>query len=181
MINLAKAILPSAIEVEGNFFAIQTDFHYWIRFSQMLKETHILLDYDFLYVDEKPFDRQKGFEKLVEFYAPRNVLPRATSSDDNKTVLDYQYDGDLIYSAFMQMYNLDLVESHIHWHKFKALLAGIKDTKLNDVISYRCYTKTNKSYESAMNEMKASWEITQEMELTQEEREKLEQFNNSLK
>ena len=184
MLDLSKAKLPDTVEVDGNFYAIHTDFRFWINFSRLIKNQNCTLgEFDFIYCDEKPFDRKKGFVALMEFYSPKKELPRALGNQTNKTLLDYDIDSELIYSSFYQQYKIDLFDEklRLHWHKFLALMDGIRETKLTDVIGYRSYVKSSKKYEQTMAELQHSWEITTEMTLTDEEKKAIEDFDKLLK
>lgn len=53
---------------------------------------------------------------------------------------DFIQDSDLIYSAFLQAYGIDLYKEQgkLHWLQFKALLGGLPSaTKLSEVIAIR--------------------------------------------
>lgn len=45
-----------------------------------------------------------------------------------------------------------------HWHKIRALIAGLHDTKLSDVIGYRCYS----GKDAELNKMHRAWELPQD-------------------
>lgn len=51
---------------------------------------------------------------------------------------DFNIDSDLVYSAFLQVYNIDLENIEMHWWKFLSLFNGLPDnTKLSWVIQKR--------------------------------------------
>lgn len=179
MINLAKASLPSTITVEGLTFNIKTDFRYWIRFSQILSEkNHSEEDSRFLIIGMYdgiiPHNIEAGFEELKKFYSPSKLLPRHYNDGNTDIVLDYTIDADLIYSAFYEVYNLDLLDLNLqmHWWKFLALLDGLHNTKLNDVIGFRCYNPNDKTtYEQSQKRLKMQWELPQNRELSESTKE----------
>lgn len=77
----------------------------------------------------------------VEYDLAGNPM-RTTASDDTKqrAPYDIRYDGDYIYSSFLQAYGIDLfdVQGELHWRKFNALLSGLPEgTKLMEVIKIR--------------------------------------------
>lgn len=77
----------------------------------------------------------------VEYDLAGNPM-KTTASDDTKqrAPYDIRYDGDYIYSSFVQAYNMDLfdVQGKLHWRKFNALLSGLPEgTKLMEVIKIR--------------------------------------------
>ena len=178
MLDLTKKVLPDSIIVEGKTYFIHTDFSYWINFSKQIHDkTKLVKDFDFLYVDEKPEDRLAGFRELMNFYLDKHELPRATGEEPPEKTMDYALDADLIYAAFMQQYNIDLLEAKLHWWKFQALFFCLKDTKFTDILSYRAYNPNDKStYKDYMRKMHEAWQI--ESPATDAEKEVLERFNS---
>ena len=164
MIDLTKAKLPEAIEIGGLFYRIHTDFRYFIRLGQLLRGKDIKpSDCDFMFIQELPPDKIEGIKALIAFMNPPHILPRKSKREDaGAPVLDYTLDADLIYAAFMQQYHIDLSTELLHWHQFSALLAGLRDTKLNDVIGFRLWENTSgkkDDYTRAMQKLHDAWEI----------------------
>ncbi|MGC4441086.1 Gp15 family bacteriophage protein, partial [Streptococcus suis] len=68
-----------------------------------------------------------------------NLLPKKPQNapdDDKEALFSIKYDGEYIFSSFMQAYRIDLIEEQgkLHWQKFNALLSGLPDgTKLVEV------------------------------------------------
>ena len=175
MIDLHKKKLKDSILVNGEDYAIRTDFRYWLCFARTLKEAKSVMDFDFIYNGNAPADRSTGFEGLASFYNPPAPLPRPDGSGGGK-VVDFAQDADLIFSAFWEQYGIDLTEKDLHWHKFLALFRGLHDTKLNEVMGYRCHDEGDKSdFKKFMARMKAAWAL--EEELTDSERAAVERFN----
>ena len=177
MIDLTKKLLPSSIEAGGRWYGIKTDFRAWIRFSEIIEEEDAMFeDLEWLYEFDVPDDRKAGFEGLMRFFAPKRELPRATGGETRERLIDYRVDGDLIYSAFMERYGIDLVDADLHWHKFLALLDGLHDTKLSDVIGYRGWRKESKKYDAYMSDLKTAWTLPPK--LTEREQASVERFKN---
>ena len=125
--------------------------------------------------------KKEAFNELLEFYHPKTDLPRPSGKSEK--VLDYVIDSQLIFCAFLEQYGIDLTATdetghfiQMHWHKFLALLSGLHNTKLNEVMSWRCWdgdTKTD--YGKQMAKLRAAWELPPE---NQEEIDRdLEAFN----
>lgn len=179
MLDLTKKKLPQAVEVGGRFYRIKTDYRYWLRFLQVVKEPAMLDDFDFLYIADIPEDKQAGVDALAEFCFIKNPLPRSTGTNSDP-VFDYEIDADLVYAAFYERYGIDLLKVDLHWHQFNALLNGLHGTKLDDVISFRAFEPhDNTKYDQYMLNMKRAWQL--ETEMTQEETEALERFDSLLK
>ena len=176
--------LPDQIQAGGKFFFIKTDFRTWLAFSEVVNnKDSTLYDVDFVYADAIPSEelKKEAFDRLMDFYQPKTDLPRADGSKEK--VLDYVLDSQLIFAAFMEQYGIDLTATdengkfiQMHWHKFLALLSGLHNTKLNDVMSWRCWEGDTKTeYGKAMAKLKAAWELPPD---NQEEIDRdLEAFN----
>ena len=181
MIDLTKAKLPEAIEVDGSFYCIQTSFKYWLKFLQLSERRDSFPeDFDFMYKNQKPINRLEGFLALVQFCNPPQILPRVNKGEPAEKVIDYTLDADYIYAAFLELYGIDLVTSDLHWYKFQALFRGLHDTKLNEIIGYRLYENTGKRdiYTRHMEELRRAWELPLEAD---EEDEDLIEFENKLR
>ena len=136
--DLTKACLPDSVEVSGRLYKIHTGHSYWFRFSQILdQEKKYLHEFDHLYVDEVPEDRQAGVDALAAFFYEKKELPRV-DGESGPNILDYTIDADLLYAGIMQCYGIDLMEKQYHWHIVRALIGGLEGTKLNTIIGYRC-------------------------------------------
>ena len=77
----------------------------------------------------------------VEYDLAGNPMKTSASDDTKqKAPYDIRFDGDYIYSSFLQAYGIDLfdVQGKLHWRKFNALLSGLPEgTKLMEVIKIR--------------------------------------------
>lgn len=175
MIDLKKTRLPETVEVDGNLFAIHTSFKYWLRFLELIADSHTPpADFDFMYKNgNRPQNRLKGLVALVQFCNPPQELPRTQKDGESgEKVVDYSVDADYIYSAFLEQYGIDLVESEIHWYKFQSLFRGLHDTKLNEIISYRLWENTSGKrdpYTRQMEKLRSAWELPQDSDENDED------------
>ena len=178
MIDLTKRnALPNTIVSEGREFRINTDFRVWMAFEISLTKMRRddLLPVAYLFESEMP--EFCNINSLLEFSRPINELPRPIFGNSDVIVVDYELDSDLVYSAFLGQYGIDLVEvEHLHWHKFLALLSGLNDnTRLREVMGYRCYEKSTEKEEVWRAKLRRAWEIDR---LSMEEKEELDKFSN---
>lgn len=174
MIDLSKVKLPDCIELsDGKLFYVRTDFRTWLSFDKIVSNPDAVIDdVDFIYAEEIPSVEKKSeaFLQLLNFFRPESLLPRVISSQDKIKIVDYTIDADLIYSAFYEQYKIDLLSLdknghaiQMHWHKFLALLAGLHNTKLNEVMNYRCYEENDKTtYEESMKKLRQAWELPEQ-------------------
>lgn len=149
MINL---LLDDIEEIVKNRIKIDfdTNFRTCITFEIMMQ-------------NPKYSDRAKTFQALNLFYPEINQITNVKQAIDdiiwfyscgkdeetstqktknnrnNKQIYSYVFDNDLIYSAFKDQYNIDLVEiDYLHWWKFKAMFNGLKsDNKIAEIMGYR--------------------------------------------
>nr|DAZ67314.1 MAG TPA: hypothetical protein [Caudoviricetes sp.] len=117
----------------------------------------------------------------VEYDLAGNPM-KTTASDDTKqrAPYDIRYDGDYIYSSFLQAYGIDLfdVQGELHWRKFNALLSGLPEgTKLMEVIKIRKWKPQNgdsAEYKEEMRRLQKDYALPNE--IIEEEEEYEEEF-----
>lgn len=96
-------------------------------------------------VFEKYIEIVKASDVIVRYDIDGNVMPKKTKSkeqNEEKPLINIKYDGEFIFSSFMQAYQIDLIEQQglLHWQKFNALLSGLPDgTKMIEVIKIRSW------------------------------------------
>lgn len=170
MLDLAKTKLPDAIESEGKFFSLNTDFRAWLCFSRLINNPETReQELEFLFPYEKPKSIISTIPELLAFYNPVSTLPRSTGSDTSERVLDYDLDADLIYSAFYERYKIDLLQTdetghviQLHWHRFLALLNGLHDTRLNEIMGFRMWKRPKgklTDYDREMQKLHEAWKL----------------------
>lgn len=176
MIDLTSNALPDTIICKGREFRVYTDFRVWLKFEISLTKMRRddLLSVGYLFPDDMP--RYCDLNSLLEFSRPRNELPRPVFGNSDVVVVDYELDADLIYSAFLGQYGIDLVDvEYLHWHKFLALLSGLNDsTRLREVMGYRCYEPSTEKEEVWRAKLRRAWEIDR---MSMEEKEELDEFS----
>lgn len=177
MIDLTKKSLPNTVCVNGRDYSIYTDFRIWMKFEIAVARMGVNERIDVAYLFKNECPGYCDIKELFKFSRPERPLPRQTRHCD-EIVLDYEIDADLIYSAFLGQYGIDLVDTkELHWHKFLALLCGLNDsTKLLEVMQIRAYRKnTDKNYD-AYEEMKQAWRL--EPKLSEAEQAELDRFSD---
>lgn len=91
-------------------------------------------------------------------------MPDFLFEQEQERVIDYNEDSDLIYSAFMQVYKIDLIEEQgkLHWSKFQALLNGLPDTTvLSKIIEIRTWSEEDekKDYKQQRRMLKNKYKL----------------------
>ena len=164
MINLITG-LPQAVEVDGSSFFINTDFRYWLKFDKAIhKEGATLKDVSFVLKEPNKIN-VSVFKKLLKFHLNENTTPHSNGNNEsNIPIIDYEQDGEFIYSAFRKYYNINLLTEELHWHEFLGLFRGIfNDYK--DIVSYRSYKGKDKDY----IKLKNNWSLELVDDTTEEQ------------
>lgn len=140
--SILTETLPDHLLIKGKKCRIRTDFKTWLKLSEIIGE-----DDEFankipkilaLIFYELPPNLNYAFVAMMEFYSREQACKRKGGEGKSKAVFDFDYDGDLIYAAFLQQYNIDLCDTDMHWWKFKALFNGLsEDTHFAKVVQYR--------------------------------------------
>lgn len=86
----------------------------------------------------------KESDEAVQYDIEGNVMPTKPKENSDREGTPYSlfYDGEYIFSSFMQAYGIDLIEEQgrLHWKKFNALLAGLPEgTKFVEVLKIRSW------------------------------------------
>ncbi|WP_286154402.1 Gp15 family bacteriophage protein [Thomasclavelia cocleata] len=145
MLILDKKDLQKTITINnGTKIPIETDFRAWIKFSCILNDKYIdniykpyILFNTVLFSYDTNIEADKILDALLDFYCCNKSIAYS-KKPDNKIGFLFDYDMDLIYSAFMQQYRINLLTVDMHWWEFKALLSGLTDnTKFIQVVGYR--------------------------------------------
>ncbi len=135
---------PDYIIVRGERCPIKTDFKVWLEFSSLFGNG----EFDLMKVtecfkllfDELPPNMIEALKEIFNFYShsPSKESEDNRREKEQKRNFDFEYDADLIFSAFMQQYKIDLSEASMHWWKFKALFSSLsEDTQFMEVLKYR--------------------------------------------
>lgn len=148
-------ILVDKLPTEYKGLKIDTNFRSFILFellmqdSEISKEEKIMLTLNLFFHGEeiKTIDEiKKAINTVLWFY----TLGKSEEKEDNKKtkeakekkqkeIYSFEYDANLIYSAFLSQYNIDLNEiEYLHWWKFKSLFEGLNDNnRICEIMSYR--------------------------------------------
>lgn len=177
MIDLRNKALPDTIIVDGRAFKLKTDYRVWLEFGEKIRDEHCKMA-DLLFVFEDDVPTCDFFNELMSFYVNPNVTPNDSCDDGNDTdLVDFILDGEYIYASFMKDYHIDLINTDLHWYKFKALFSGLSDdTRIKQIMSMRGYKKSDKKLEQQYEELKRVWQLP--VRLTPSEQAILDEFNS---
>lgn len=144
--------LPHTLIINNKEITINTDYRLFVRFE----------------IEMQGNDTKKAIQNVLSAFYPAFLLNNITNEMVDKFIwfykcgkedttkksskkgskdraFDYEIDDDLIYSAFMETYNIDL-SKYMHWWKFKALLGGLNsECEFCKIKSYRLYDGKDKN------------------------------------
>ncbi len=140
--NMLTEKLPNTITIKGIEFPIKTDFRTWIRFSEIMsgsgEQAEKLAKAIRLVYNCLPPSLEETVTGMLDFFAVSKDSKQTAKKVSNRRVYAFEHDSALIIAAFRQQYGIDLLQSEMHWHEFRALLAGLtEETLFVKVIGYR--------------------------------------------
>lgn len=153
--NILVDLLPETIEVDGDKYAINSDFRTGILFEELMLDNK-LLDKEKaaialrLYYKVIPHDIDLAIEKIKWFYMTGKEPEKVSGGNEGpankeKRIYSYEHDAEYIYTAFLSQYGVDLQDiERLHWWKFKAMFLGLKeDNLIVKIMGYRSMKITN--------------------------------------
>lgn len=183
--NLLIDKLPETVEIDGLKYPIHTDFRISILFEQLLADTELtepekLMQALQLYYPLLPANIPTAIDQMLWFYRCGKEQKAAEDEKPSAAVFDYDVDDQYIYAAYLDQYGIDLQDVKLHWWKFKALFAGLReDNKLCKIMSYRAMDIPGdmpKAQKEFYKKMKKLYEIP----LPQAQQDKLSEIEAAL-
>lgn len=143
-------ILIDKLPQEYEGLKINTNFRSFILFELLMQDNNlkekekIAISLNLFYEGLEVKDYKKALDGILWFYSKgkSNKKKKETQTDEKKNkklIYSFEHDADLIYSAFLSQYSIDLNEiEYLHWWKFKSLFEGLNDeNKICQYMSYR--------------------------------------------
>lgn len=143
MKNLLKVRLPSAVEVGGISYKIDPLCDTALAILDLLndeafpKEDRRKMALEMFY-ETVPNDILGAYVEMVRFLSGGELPKDGEESKSGKRVLDYEQDGNAIYTHVWRLYGIDLQETPVHWWKFLAMMNDLGEkTLLQNLVSIR--------------------------------------------
>lgn len=166
--------LPEYVLIDGTEVKINTDFRFSIRFEQLfndntLNDKEIFARALEIYYPVIPQNINEAIEKMLWFYrCGKEISKKKKTSSSKDEIYSFDYDGDKIYSAFLDQYGLDLQDvDNLHWWKFKAMFGALKeDNEISKIMSIRAMDigKLPKEQQEYYKKLKKIYEIPRSKE-----------------
>jgi len=155
--NILIDYLPTTIEIDKKKYEIHSDFRTSIIFALMMQDDSLseeekLLGALKLYYPIIPDNVEEAINKIYWFYSRGNIEEdnkkvkqgKRIFKRNNKRAYDFETDSDLIFTAFMSQYNINLNKENLHWWEFMALFNSLKDdNEIVKIMNYRTIDLTS--------------------------------------
>lgn len=138
--NILIDQLPESVTVNGEEYAINTDFRTSMLFEMMMQDDTLEASEKTagalqLYYPEIPDDLNAATDEILWFYgcgkSDDPSRKRLNAKREHNRVYSFEYDDDYIYSAFLNQYGIDLQDiEYLHWWKFRSLFNSLTDDNL---------------------------------------------------
>ena len=146
MLWLKREDLPESVDVNGTILPIFADFRTWVRVDSVIQDNAIPEELklpvicDLIGINPFAFkgDQKDLWDAIMGFYFCDKKPRESYAKTNGRQGYRFEYDMDLIYAAFRQQYNIDLLDARLHWFEFKALFNALNDdTMIVRIIGYR--------------------------------------------
>lgn len=147
MLNVLYEKFPDHVLVHGVRYPIETDFREWIRFAELVEDDavswQIKAELMLNWYKEYPSDIESAIYALGDFLSAKSLYQESEKNEQNqenrKPAFSFQEDAGCIYSAFVDVYGIDLQTiPYMHWWKFKTLFDWLpENTEIKQRIMYR--------------------------------------------
>lgn len=184
--NILIDTLPTAVEIDGHEYRIDTDYRAAIRTILAYEDndltatekTAILLEN--LYLDV-PDNIEQAFLLGIKFLNGGEPVESDPEAEAPQRLYSFSKDANLIFAAFQQTHGIDLANTeYLHWWHFLALFMDLGgETAFCNLISLRKRVKSGKASKEerrAAHEMGDMFDVPKIDTRTMEEREKEAEF-----
>jgi len=147
-------ILIDRLPTDYKGLKIDTNFRSFILFELLMQDTELSdtkkIEFALqLFYKDKEFTSKEQIKKAIDCILWFYSLGKSEEKKDDKikekeykkqkAIYSYEHDANLIYSAFLSQYKIDLNDiDYLHWWKFKSLFEGLNDdNKICEIMGYR--------------------------------------------
>lgn len=118
-----KVLPEHVVDATGQTVAVDADFRTVLRCLRVLTDPDVSAA-DAAYLLMLWFFKGKYVPEAFTLFSA--FLSDGEEHDGSEPpVMDYEQDADAIYASFLREYGIDLLETDMHWVKFRALLSGL--------------------------------------------------------
>ena len=134
-------IIRERIKIDFNTdFRIGILFELLMQDNELTNESKILQAVNLFYPKpEQITDMKRAIDDILWFYRCGKEIKASQNENNNNQIYSYEFDDELIYSAFRNQYGINLQTiPYLHWWEFQAMFKGLKDdNKIVEIMGYR--------------------------------------------
>ena len=148
--NILLDYLPTSFVIDNKKYDFNYDFRTSILFCLLMQDVDLteeekILQGLQLYYPKIPNNKEEAYNNILFFYSRGKEDNSETKVKQGKRIFkrnnnrayDFEADSDLIFTAFMTQYNINLNRENLHWWEFMALFNSLNDT--NEVVKIMNY------------------------------------------
>ena len=153
--NILIDKLPTSTTINGKEYEFNSDFRNSIYFSIIMQDDSLSEEEKLykaleIYYPIIPTDIEKALEYIYWFYSKGKVEEdnskkvkegKKLFKRNNNRAYDFEVDSDLIFTAFMSQYGINLNRENLHWWEFMALFNSLNDD--NEIVKIMNYRTIN--------------------------------------
>jgi hypothetical protein len=191
--NILLDDLPTSFIIDGRRYDFHYDYRVSIRFCLLMQNEELtdeekIIEGLKLYYPTIPHNIEEAYKNILFFYSrgkeeidnKKVKQGKRIFKRNNKCAYDFEVDSDLIFTAFMSQYNINLNREKLHWWEFVALFNSLSDS--NDIVKIMNYRtidltsiedkKERKMYSELQKYYSLEYRISKEEELLLEQKRK---------
>lgn len=183
--NILVEQLPSAVEIDGQEWPINTDFRACLRVIMAFEDGDLTTQEKQVVLLENlypslPSNVPEAFRLGIKFLNGGETVDGESEGEFSLRLYSFEKDASFIFSAFRQTHSIDLETAELHWWKFLALFMDLgADTTFCNLVSLRKRVKTGKASKQELQmyrELKDVIDVSEPVVLTHEEKEQEAEF-----
>ncbi len=126
-----------------------------------------------------------ALEHIVKYIRIMNDTNEIESN--NTRIFDFEHDSQYIFSAFMQAYNINLIDSDMSWVEFISLFRGLpENTRMSEIMKIRAMkipkpTKNNLEERKNIEKLKNIYRLPTTEKEKESNGKKLDAYYNSIR
>lgn len=180
--NILIDALPTAVEINGHEYEINTDFRVSLRVIMAFEDPELTsIEKQSIMLQNlypvMPDDPKEAIQKAMKFL---NAGTESQEDNSDPRVYSFSKDADLIFAAFRQTHGVDLQKADLHWWEFIALFMDLgQDTAFCQLVGLRKRVKTGKATKEerqTAREMGEAFDVPEPDDRTLDEREREAEF-----
>lgn len=173
-----EKVLPEhVVDESGREVPVDADFHTVLKCLRVATDPDVSVE-DAAYLLMLWFYKGEFVPDAFSLFADF-VASGEESTEREAPLMDYEQDADVIYASFLSEYGIDLLDTSMHWAKFRALLSGLSDQsalasrmKLRDMDTSKLKGKEKHKAEKAKRRVALKERVSAEEKAVQEELER---------